>query len=443
MLLKSGLFHKTSLRVRLAWLTLGAAYAVPGVADTFALPPPGDDVIGKPRVVVTRERDTLLDIARAYDLGYEEIVRANPGVDPWLPKPGTRIILPTQFILPKAPRTGIVLNVPEMRLYYFPKAKEGETPMVVTHPIGIGREGWATPLGETKVVSKRANPNWYVPISIQKEHAAAGDPLPKVVPAGPDNPLGNFAMPLGIPGYLIHGTNKPFGIGRRVSHGCIQLYPEDIESLFKDVPVGTPVRIVNQPYKAGWLNGTLYFETHAPLEEDQKKSANLTPMVNVIVDAAQDRKLVDWDKATEVASLHVGLPVPISSDTPGLAELLAKLNKMEPAPNEATLDTANEPSLAELSGKWVVQAGGLESEEDALRLAAMLRHLGPPIPALATQVKGAFQIFTGPFGSKKEALAASKRIKSSLEVATRVLAPEQSSAQLQGSAKSSFSASAR
>jgi L,D-transpeptidase ErfK/SrfK len=241
----------------------------PIVSDEFVLVP-GSDVVGELQVIRARYEDTFIDIARAYDLGFDELEQANPGVDPWLPGAGTPIVLPTQFILPDAPRDGIVLNVGTKRIFYFPKAAAGEAPRVVTHPVGIGREGWATPLGTTKVVSKVKDPVWTVPPSIRKEHAEAGDPLPARVPAGPDNPLGAYALRLGFPSYLIHGTNKPSGIGMRVSHGCVQLFPEDIESLFSQVPVGTPVRIVNQPQLLGWRDGNLYLEAHPALEDDRR-----------------------------------------------------------------------------------------------------------------------------------------------------------------------------
>lgn len=241
----------------------------PIVSDEFVLVP-GSDVVGELQVIRARYEDTFIDIARAYDLGFDELVQANPGVDPWLPGAGTPVILPTQFILPDAPRDGIVLNVGTKRIFYFPKPAAGEAARVITHPVGIGREGWATPLGTTKVVSKVKDPVWTVPPSIRKEHAEAGDPLPARVPAGPDNPLGAYALRLGFPSYLIHGTNKPSGIGMRVSHGCVQLFPEDIESLFSQVPVGTPVRIVNQPQLLGWRDGNLYLEAHPALEDDRR-----------------------------------------------------------------------------------------------------------------------------------------------------------------------------
>jgi L,D-transpeptidase ErfK/SrfK len=282
-------------------------------AATFFLPPPGTDVIGQIRVVIARRQDTLLDIARRYDLGYKEIIEANPDVDPWLPGEGTPVILPTQFILPEAPRRGIVLNLPAMRLYYYPAPKAGERP--ITHPIGIGRINWETHVGVTGVVAKVVNPVWYIPSSIREEHAMEGESLPKFVPAGPDNPLGQYAMRLGIPGYLIHGTNKPYGIGMRVSHGCIHLYPEDIAVLFRQVPVGTEVNIVNQPYLAGWLDGNLYLEAHRPLEEDRKKWANsLTPVVRTIIERSGHAHIpVDWNKALRITTQARSLPIVVSS----------------------------------------------------------------------------------------------------------------------------------
>ncbi|MEO7387487.1 MAG: L,D-transpeptidase family protein [Gammaproteobacteria bacterium] len=245
------------------------AEQAPIVSDEFDLVA-GTDVVGEVQIIRSRYEDTFVDIARAYDLGFDELVNANPGIDPWLPGAGTRIVLPTQFILPDAAREGLVLNIGTKRIFYFPKAAAGEPARVVTHPVGIGREGWATPLGATKVVRKVKDPVWTVPPSIRKEHAEAGDPLPARVPAGPDNPLGAYALRLGFPGYLIHGTNKPSGIGMRVSHGCVQLFPEDIESLFNQVPLGTPVRIVNQPQLLGWRDGNLYLEAHPALEDDRR-----------------------------------------------------------------------------------------------------------------------------------------------------------------------------
>lgn len=198
-------------------------------AETFVLPPADVDIVGFVQQVPASRDETLLDIARRYDIGQNEILLANPDVDRWLPADGSRVILPTRYILPNAERTGLILNLPEMRLYYYPKTRPGETPVVITHPISVGRMDWETPLGMTKIVSKQVDPEWRPPQSIKDEHEKEGDPLPDVVRAGPDNPLGRYAMRLGIPGYLIHSTNKPYGVGMRVTHGCIRMYPEDIE----------------------------------------------------------------------------------------------------------------------------------------------------------------------------------------------------------------------
>ncbi|NOX68494.1 MAG: L,D-transpeptidase family protein [Gammaproteobacteria bacterium] len=236
--------------------------------NAFFLESVHQSVIGEPQLVVTRETDTFSDLAREYGLGYDELVAANPGIDPWLPGAGVEILLPTQYVLPDAPKRGVVLNIASKRLFYYPPVKDGELIQVMTYPIGIGRVGWETPLGETKLIAKARDPSWYVPASVRRENAAAGNPLPSVVPAGPDNPLGKFVLKLDMPGYLIHGTNQPYGVGMRVSHGCVRLYPENIELLYSMVKIGEPVRIINKPYLAGWRNGELYVESHIPLEDD-------------------------------------------------------------------------------------------------------------------------------------------------------------------------------
>jgi L,D-transpeptidase ErfK/SrfK len=271
-------------------------------ARRFALPE-GAEVVGQLQVVHAREEDTFVDIARSYGLGYDELLAANPGVDPWLPGEGTRVILPTRFVLPAAPREGVVLNIAAKRLFYYLPTAEGETPVVETFPIGIGREGWATPTGETTVVSKARDPVWFVPASVRAEHAAEGDPLPAQVPPGPDNPLGNRVLGLGIPGYLIHGTNKPAGVGMRVSHGCVRLFPEDIEHLYERVPIGTPVRIVNQPYLFGWQDDELLLEAHAPLEEDDRDWVNGLPGLAraQLVDVAEPAPAIDLERLADAA----------------------------------------------------------------------------------------------------------------------------------------------
>ena len=295
----------------------------PTPSDRFLLPPEGTDVVGIVQIATARHEDTLSDIARRYDLGYEEIVAANPGIDPWLPGEGTQVVLPTQFVLPDAPREGLVLNLAAMRLFYYPRPGADEPPRVITHPIGIGREGWRTPLGVSRITEKIVQPTWTVPASVRREHANKGDPLPPVVPPGPDNPLGDFAMRLSLPSYLIHGTNQPYGVGLRVSHGCVRLYPEDIARLFPDVPEGTRVTIVNQPYVAGWRNKQLYLEAHQPLAEDAKRwGTSLKPMERAVAKKAAGPDAVDWDKARKVAREARGIPLPVSPDSPNLTEVL-------------------------------------------------------------------------------------------------------------------------
>jgi L,D-transpeptidase ErfK/SrfK len=279
-------------------------------AREFPLPLPGNDAVGQPTSITSRFEDTLSDIARTHDLGYLEISEANPGVDPWLPGEGLEIILPTQFLLPPGPREGIVINLAELRLYFYPKGEN----RVITYPLGIGREGWETPTAETRVVGKKANPTWTPPESIRQEHLEMGDPLPRVVQAGPDNPLGRFAIYMALPGYLLHGTNKPFGVGMRVSHGCIRLYPEDIERLFPRIPVNTPIRIINEPYKLGWIDGQLYLEAHQPLSEQRLDSgidrAQLEQALNAAI--GERRPIIDQAKMMEAALTHNGMPVRIS-----------------------------------------------------------------------------------------------------------------------------------
>jgi L,D-transpeptidase ErfK/SrfK len=291
------------------------------------------------QVATASHEDTLSDLARRYDLGFEEIVAANPGIDPWLPGEGTLVVLPTQFILPDAPREGLVLNLAAMRLFYYPRPAANEPPRVITHPIGIGREGWETPQGVTRITEKIVQPTWTVPASVLKEHAENGDPLPPVVPPGPDNPLGDFAMRLSLPSYLIHGTNQPYGVCIRVSHGCVRLYPEDIARLFPEVPEGTSVTIVNQPYVAGWYNGQLYLDAHPPLAEDAKRWGNsLRPMQQALEAKAIRSDTINWDKARQVAQEARGIPVPVSPDSPDHDDVLGRAPRVPSTPPWAPAD---------------------------------------------------------------------------------------------------------
>ena len=305
-----------ALRRFLAAAALLAAAAAHGGAAEYLLPANGDNVIGVLVTAVAEQEDTLLDIGRRHGVGYEEIIAANPGVDPWLPGAGTEILIPSRFILPDAPREGVVVNLPEHRLYYYPPAKQGEPRVVRTYPISTGKMDWKTPLGITRIVAKQERPNWYPPPSVLAEHEARGDPLPKVVPPGPDNPLGEHAMRLGIPGgaYLIHGTNRPAGVGMQVTHGCIRMFPEDIAELYRYVPVNTRVNLVDQTTKVGWQRGTLYVERHAPLEgtNDPRHGdpAELTNLINAAI--AGHSVQVDWSGAQQAFVQATGVPVALS-----------------------------------------------------------------------------------------------------------------------------------
>jgi len=279
--------------------------------NVFSIETAGQTVIGEPQVVFARDADTLSDLAREYGLGYDEIIAANPGVDPWLPGEGTPVMLPTQFVLPDVEHKGVILNIATRRLFYFPAPGEGESQQVMTYPIGIGRVGWETPLGATTVVSKAKNPHWWVPASVRREHAELGDPLPKVVPPGPDNPLGHRVLKLEMPGYLIHGTNAPYGVGMRVSHGCVRLYPENIELLYELVAIGEAVMIINEPYQFGQRDGSLYFEAHVPLEDDETPAdERLVLLLDAQVDAAgQPLNSHLREHAMSIASDPHGIPV--------------------------------------------------------------------------------------------------------------------------------------
>lgn len=261
--------------------------------------------------------ETLMDIARRYDLGFVELRAANPGVDAWIPPVGKDIVLPSLHLEPQvegkgAEREGIVINLAEMRLYYY--AVPGK--LTATFPIGIGREGWETPTGVTRVVRKRANPTWIPPASIRAEKPY----LPAQVPPGPNNPLGAYALNLGWTNYVIHGTNKPDGIGRRVSSGCLRLYPENIEQLFALVEVGTRVTIVDQPIKLGWVDGELFMEVHpSPTQgKDLELSGRfgwepLPALYSTVGDyPGVELAEIDWDRVQQTARQRRGLPVRIS-----------------------------------------------------------------------------------------------------------------------------------
>ena len=235
-------------------------------ATVYPLPSKSHDVVGRIYRVHSRVGDTFTTLGQRYDVGYYELLEANPKIDPEHIPSQTLITIPAQYILPPAERQGIVINLSELRLFYYPKDEK----IVVTEPVGIGRIGWETPKGKTKIVKKQRHPTWYSPKSVREWRAKQGVILPKVVPPGPDNPLGDYALRLSWPAYLIHGTNDPSGVGRRVTAGCVRMYPDDIALLFDRVESGTVVHIIDEPYKIGWQNDQLYLEAHVPLEEKKK-----------------------------------------------------------------------------------------------------------------------------------------------------------------------------
>jgi len=291
----------------------------PLATHQFQFDPANDAVVGELQMTKVEGEDTFSDIARRFNLGYEELVRANPGIDPWLPGEGREIVLPTQYVLPNAPHEGLVINLAQLRVFYFPKVAEGEPVTVITHPIGIGKVGWSTPEGSTKVIGKTKNPTWFPPASVRKEHREAGDPLPSKVPPGPDNPLGTHMMTLGWPSYLIHGTNKPYGVGMRSSHGCIRFYPEDIAQLYDDIPVGTKVTVVNQPLVLGWHREAMYLQAFPVLEDDQREHPAGADAVlkAAISDEMWDRikahnVSVDLDLVNRLVEKPLGVAIPVS-----------------------------------------------------------------------------------------------------------------------------------
>jgi L,D-transpeptidase ErfK/SrfK len=337
------------LRAGLAVLLLAAAGAAH--ATVYVLPSPDAVLFGREERVVTSFEDTLYEIARRYSLGSEEVVRVNPGIDPWLPGAGKNVVIPGQRVLPPGPREGIVVNLPEHRLYFYPKPVAGKPHVVYTYPISIGKMDWHTPLGKTKVVNKRKNPTWTPPESVRQEHIANGEPpLPAVVGPGPDNPLGHYAMRLGLAGaYLIHGTNNPIAVGMAVTHGCIRMYPEDIEELFPMVAVGTPVYLINEPVKIAWVEGQLLLEAHPPVDaQGQTTEPELTAFEGLLEKALGDSVVaIHWDRARAELSQARGMPavVGLAAEAPD-APPEGSQGPVEGAPGESLPAPAPNPLAA-------------------------------------------------------------------------------------------------
>lgn len=270
------------------------------------------EVIGSIDYVHSKSNDTLYDIAREFDLGTDELIAANPKINPNQKLVhGTNIILPAAFILPPGPRQGIVLNLSELRIYYF----HPNSNLISTFPIGIGRSGWRTPVGETKIVRKRKDPTWIPPDSIRRSHARKGKILPPSIGPGPDNPLGAYAMNLAWPRYVIHGTNQPDSVGKRSSSGCIRLYPEDIKALFNITEPGTTVRVIHEPVKVGVSNQKIYIEVHQPLPESYYGTKDKEKILKQVLQDRTDIKktYLDWRKIRQELKHSSGYPVAIGT----------------------------------------------------------------------------------------------------------------------------------
>lgn len=292
-------------------------------AQSYLIDPSNTDLVGEIKVIQARESDTLMDIARVHSLGYRAIRMANPDLDIWLPGESMPVVIPSRFVLPNAPREGIVLNRGEMRLYFFHEDPESDQPMVTTYPVGIGRADRQTPTGRGWITMKLHKPTWYPTENVRADYAAQGKTLARQIPAGPDNPLGEYALVLNLPGYLIHGTNKPDGIGMLVSQGCVRLYPEHIEALVAAVERGTPVTIIDQPSKAGIANGKLMVEVHPPVYPDQqsergKDEQKLIEQIILLLETrgAELEGDIDWNKVTEVFRRADGIPVAVTRSVP-------------------------------------------------------------------------------------------------------------------------------
>ena len=284
---------------RFAFIASLLAGAQSASATEYPLPPENSRLIGENSTyLVPNDGQPLEAVAKKYQIGLLGMLEANPGTDPWLPKAGSELTIPTQMLLPDTKREGIVVNVAELRLYYYPKGED----KVIVYPIGIGQQGANTPAMVTAISQKIPNPTWTPTPNIRKRYAAKGEILPVTVPAGPENPMGLFALRLayGKGHYLIHGTNADFGIGMRVSSGCIRLRPDDIEALFNSVPQGTRVQVINQPVKyAVEPDGKRWLEVHQPLSHSEKDDPQTMPIAlsaaakTFMHNEASDRAVID------------------------------------------------------------------------------------------------------------------------------------------------------
>ncbi len=274
---------------------------------------PNHTLIGVLQKVVVQPEDTILSIAEEFNLGVEEILEANPETDPWVPGEGKPVLLPSQFILPHPSYRGIYVNLAEMRIYYYnPGQVTGEGKKVRTYPISIGRGDWQTPVAKAKIVEKIVNPTWYPPASVRREHELMDDPLPVSVPPGKDNPLGKYALQLNLPGYFIHGTNRPYAIGLKATHGCIRMRPVDIQDFFGRVDRGTPVTIKFQPFKSALVDGVVYLEAHGRGQAGLM-DRYLGQVIREISRLTEKQAIpIDWELLVSTAKQGAGIPVPLN-----------------------------------------------------------------------------------------------------------------------------------
>jgi L,D-transpeptidase ErfK/SrfK len=369
----------------------------------------GEDVIGRLAIVRLKMGDTLPDIARHFSLGINAISAANPGVDVWVPEAGERVLLPLSIILPDTPRKGIVVNLAAMRLFQYKEI--GTSLSVTTYPIGVGTSERPTPTGTMHVARKAVRPTWHVPASIAEDHRKKGDILPAAVPPGPENPLGEYALYLSKSGYLIHGTNKPASIGLTATNGCLRLYPENVKILFDDTPVKTPVLIVNQPYLIGQRNGVLYLEAHSPLEGSSALELKKLHAKLRAIEKKAGRGL-DWKKVNDVQAAARGVPVPIFELRQGSEKEAAKPVELEHP--EILYGKPEIPALKLQA--WYVLAADVPDKIEAQRIAAIINHQGPQIPARVFQKSDSYRVIAGPFDDGSEAKKAAKRLKIDLEI---------------------------
>lgn len=377
-----------------------------------------DDIIGQLAFVRSEKGDTLPDIARHFGLGINEISAANPGVDIWVPEGGGRIVLPLSHILPDSARKGIVINLAAMRLFQY--KGDGKSPSAVsTYPVGVGTLERPSPTGQMYVQRKMARPTWYVPASIAEDHRKKGDPLPAKVLPGPENPLGEYALYLSKSTYLMHGTNKPYSIGLNATNGCIRLYPENVKKLYENTPVNTPVRILHQPYLIGYRNGVLYMEVHAPLDGSSKSELEKTYTMLKSMEKKYGQML-DWKKIKETVAEARGVPVPIYY---GISQANEKRTE-EVIEIRHPARLYGRPEVPEVKADgWYVLAADLQDKMNAMKLAAIMNHQGPQIPARVVPKNNGYHVISGPFNDVNSARDVVKRLKIDLEIEGVLMKP--------------------